>query len=854
MSTKNQQSPIIVWWSDTFDDFLWEMGFSMPQTPTNSQKEVKKPDFEDEKEVEVDSAQWVDDMIRVKTWFDVEQEVKGSMDAVVLRSTRPTPVQPTSKTNFQKSANTSAQRGNISFAWWKQPEWQRQTKSYNTQAQETAKPITPTTPYKSTWAKTTNTGTKPAKNPITSWYTSTNYQTSTYQWNGYQWNNANATRKPAWSWTYQTSTYQWNGYQWNNANGARKPWQGGWWKWYGTGSWWKSYWNNKPSWQPAIQRVKKPSNQEYKVSSTLTLKEEITLPEQITVKEFSEKMGVSIAELIKKFISNWMLLTLNSTIDYDTAALIAEDFWIKVLRENSTASLQDMLEGNLQAILEADKTSDNKETRPPIVTIMWHVDHGKTTLLDYIRKTQVTNQEAGWITQSIWASQVVYQWKKITFVDTPWHELFTSLRARWSKITDIVVIVVAADDWIMKQTVEAINHAKAANVPILIAITKIDRWTDNTEKIKQQLSEHSLICEDWWWDVPLLKVSWKTWQWVDTLLENILLYSDLANLVYNPSRAWVWVILEAHKDQSKWVMASIVMMTWALKIWDVIWAHGTFWKIKKMYDWKWKPTNQAEWWDPVLILWLQEVPEAWRLIEVVSSEKEARNRIEEVMLKEQKSNSAATLASAIQMKIQSWDHTQLNLIIKADSWGSLEAVKYSIASLELPENVDIKLVHTDVWNFTQSDIDLAKVANALLIGFNSEIQSSLKKKIENEKLTLRIFNIIYELTDYIDWLVKWLIRIDPVEVSIGKLEVLWVFFRKWNDSIFWWKVIEWEVRNWSLFRIKKPDWEVIQWKITSLQKDQTNVDKMSVGHECGMKARISKKIDIWDILEYYVME
>jgi small GTP-binding protein len=262
---------------------------------------------------------------------------------------------------------------------------------------------------------------------------------------------------------------------------------------------------------PVPKAKPKATAEDYKVSNTLTLKEEITLPDTITVKEFSEKLGVPIGELIKKFIANKMMLSLNSSIDFDTAALIADEFGVKVNREKAKIEMQDVLEWNLETIIEADKTSEFKQERPPIVTVMWHVDHGKTSLLDYIRKTQVTNKEQWGITQSIGGSQIVKNHKKITFIDTPGHALFTSLRARGSKITDIIVIVIAADDGVMMQTVEAITHAKAANVPIIIAITKIDKWVDNSERIKTQIAEHGLIPEEWGGDVPMVKISSRYW-------------------------------------------------------------------------------------------------------------------------------------------------------------------------------------------------------------------------------------------------------------------------------------------------------------------------------------------------------
>lgn len=598
------------------------------------------------------------------------------------------------------------------------------------------------------------------------------------------------------------------------------------------------------------QNKKSPlSSNDYKVSQTISRKEEITIGDSVTVKEFAEKMGVPIAEVIKKFIANKMLLSLNSSIDFEVATLIAMEFDIKVSKESASAEMQDLLEWNLQAILEVDRASDTKEERPPIVTIMGHVDHGKTTLLDYLRKTWVANKEHGGITQSIGWSQIVHNGKKVTFIDTPGHALFTSLRARGSKITDIVVIVVAADDGIMKQTVEAINHAKDAKVPIIVAITKIDKWVDNSEFIKTQLSEHGLVAEDRWGDVPIVKISSLTGQWIDDLMDQILLHAEVSELICNPNRNGIGVVLEAHKDIQRWVIANMIMMTGTIRVWDVLWIYNTFGKVKKIYNRKGHEIKSAVGWDPIMILGINDVPEAGKLVEAVSDEKTAKAKIAAV-----EHIHTPTLVNAIVNKIAEWATTQVNLLIKADSWWSLEALKAAIAQIELPENVSFKIVHSDIGNFFDADLDLAKASDALLIWFGNGISTKLKTKIDQMGITLKAFNIIYEITDYLSALAKGLIKRDPVEVAIGKLTVLWVFFRKWNETIFGGKVTEGEIRNGSFFRIIRWDEVFDTGKITSLQKGQENVDKISSGYECGMKAKISKKIEVGDTLEYYVME
>ena len=608
--------------------------------------------------------------------------------------------------------------------------------------------------------------------------------------------------------------------------------------------------NNRP-WNKKPNSPNRPSiPKEGKASITLVRKEEVVLPENITVKEFGEKLGVSMGELIKKFISNKMLLTMNSVIDRDTSSLIAEEFGIKVLRDSSVSSMDDLVEWNLSNILAIDKSSETKEVRPPIVTIMWHVDHGKTTLLDYMRKTQITNKESWWITQSIWWSQIVYNNQKITFIDTPGHELFTSLRARWSKITDIIVIVVAADDGIMKQTIEAIHHAKDSWCPIIIAITKIDKWIDNSELIKSQLSEHELISEDRWWNIPIVKVSAKTWEWIEDLLENILLFSEVAELYCDPKRNWLWVVLESHKDVQKWVTTNMILMTGTLKVWDILWIHDTYGKVKKMHNRKWQEIKQAHGGDPIMVLGITNIPEAGKLAEVVTTEKIAKDRIIKATEIKPTESGIYNLTS----KILEWQAVQLKLILKADSRWSLEALKQWLQWIEVPDNIEIRVIHNDIGNFYESDLDLGKVSQAVMLWFNTTISPEIKKKADNAWVIVRNFKIIYELTDYLNDLLKWMIVIEPVEVYYGQLKVMATFFRKGNEVIFGWQVIDGKIKNWCYFTIKRWEEEIWWWKVTSLQKEQQSVNEIWNWHECGMKAKCSHKLEIWDILTYHIME
>mgnify|MGYP002346931780 CR=1 FL=1 len=621
--------------------------------------------------------------------------------------------------------------------------------------------------------------------------------------------------------------------------------------------------NNVPSQNVRIEQkiVKaelKPeikTKKEYKpqTSSTLKKKLEIKIWDSITVKEFSEKMWFSLAEVMKKLLMNKIIVSANSSIDFETANLIWEEFGVKVEKDNISVSVEDILSGNLQSIIQQDKESETLEIRPPVVTIMGHVDHGKTKLLDYIRKTNVVSGEAWGITQSIWASQALHNGKKITFVDTPWHELFTSLRARGSKITDIVVIVIAADDGIKQQTIEAIAHAKDSWVPIIVAATKIDKPNTNIEMIKSQMTEHGLVPEDWGGNIPLIPLSGVTWQWVDDLLDIILLQAEMLELKYNPDRMWVWVILEAHKDLKKWVVTSMILMTWSLKIWDIVFVHNTYGKVKKMVDRTGKDIALVKWWDPVMILGIQELPEPGRIVEVMKSEKDANIKLGLVQEKDKSSTQKSSLQSLLD-KISSWEKTQLKLILKSDSFGSLEALKYSIEKIEMPENVEIKIIHSDLGDITDSDIILADASGAIVIWFNIWYNASLKKKAEQKNIQIKNFDIIYEIVDYVDNLAKWLIKVEEKEVEIGKIQILGVFFKKWNEMIIWWQVNEWKALNGAAFRISRGDEIIGTGRITSLRKGDENVTELWTGHQCWMRVKSGKRIEENDMLELYVIE
>ena len=614
----------------------------------------------------------------------------------------------------------------------------------------------------------------------------------------------------------------------------------------------------KPTNERAVQVIQASTeHHEATTSANLVKKSELFMDDKISVKEFSEKMWVSLIEIMKKLMENKIMTWINSSLDFDTASLIGAEFWVEVKKNEAQLDMESFMSWDLQKILDLDKEAPVRLERAPVVTVMGHVDHWKTSLLDYLRKTSMAEWEAGWITQSIWASVVDYNWKKITFIDTPGHELFTSLRARWAKLTNIAVIVVAADDSVMPQTIESINHAKAAWVPIIIAITKIDKPGHKRDQIIADIAAQWLTPEEWGGDVPVIGVSSKTGEWIDKLLENILLQAEMLELRYNPNRSAVWVVLDSYKDAKQWVIASIIVLTGTLQVGNIIMAYNTYWKIKRMQNWKWAPIQKATWWEPVQILWFTELPEAWRIVEIVNNEKEAQHKVS-VIQEQEASHKNEWAVQEFLAQLKAWwannKVSELRLILKAEWASSLEALQQAVQWLELPKNVTIKVIHADVWQFSESDVSLGQVSKALLIWFNVSINAILKKKAEQQKVEIKSFDIIYELTDYLLNLLQWMVEVEKQEVTVGKLDVLGIFFTQSKEMTIGWMVIEWRVKNKLRFRVHRWEDIICNWEILSLQRNKDQVKEVIEWEDCGMKVKTGKKIQEHDILEFYELQ
>ncbi|MCK9466937.1 MAG: translation initiation factor IF-2 [Candidatus Absconditabacterales bacterium] len=602
--------------------------------------------------------------------------------------------------------------------------------------------------------------------------------------------------------------------------------------------------------------VKKP-----KVATTsanLVKKAEIVIDGNISVKEFSEKMGVPLMELMKVLMQNQLMLGVTANLDFDTASLIAEEFGVIVKKEeNKQMDLESFITGDLQSLLDMDKEASNLKERAPIVTIMGHVDHGKTTLLDYLRKTAFASKEAGGITQSIGASIAECNGKQITFIDTPGHELFTDLRARGAKLTNVAVIVVAADDSVMPQTIESINHAKSAGVPIIIAITKTDKeGKKNIEQIKTDLSANGITPEDWGGETPIIPVSGKTGLGIPELLEAILLQSEILELKYNPDRSAIGVVLDAHKDPKQGVVTSMIVMTGTLKVGDVIVAYNTYGKVRRMQDRTGKMIKVAKGGEPIQILGITDLPEAGRMVEVVKNEKEASTKITLIQEQEIKQGSKSAVQDFLS-KLGAGDSdekTELRLILKSDGSSSLSALEQAVLGVSTPDNVIIKIVHQDVGHFNDSDLSLAQASGALLLGFNISINSVLKKKAEQMKVEMKAYDVIYELTTYLEDLTMGMIKYEEIEVVTGKLEILGIFYTKGKEMVVGGKVIEGIAQNKSKFRVIRGEDIIAGGEIISLHKNKDEIKKANEGEECGMKVKVSKKIEEGDIIEFWEMQ
>jgi translation initiation factor IF-2 len=578
----------------------------------------------------------------------------------------------------------------------------------------------------------------------------------------------------------------------------------------------------------------------------------ISVPPFITVKELSEKMNINPSDIIKKLMSRGIMVTINQQIDYDNAVQIAEEYGFLVDKKEED-------DENINILDEEDDEKDNEEEllpRPPVVTVMGHVDHGKTSLLDAIRKTKVSQHEAGGITQHIGASVVEINNKKIIFLDTPGHEAFTAMRARGASVTDIAILVVAADDGVMPQTIEAINHAKAANVPIIVAINKIDKPNANPDRVKQELTEHGLVPEDWGGDTICVNVSAHLKTGIDTLLEMVLLVAEMQELKANPNRNAKGVIIEAQLDKTKGPVATVLVQKGTLKTGDVIIAGSAFGKVRAMFDDKGKKIKKATPSTPVEVLGLSDVPEAGDVLVALQDEKKARMIVEkrkekhrEDKIKQKQKVSLDELFN----QIKEGNIKELNIILKADLQGSVEAIQQSIEQLSNDE-VRIKVIHGAVGAITETDVMFAAASNAIIIGFNVRPDSKAKSLAEKEKVDIRLYRIIYDAIDDIKAAMKGMLEPEFKEFELGKAEVRAVFKVPGVGNIAGCYVLEGKILRNAEIRIVRNGIVIYEGKIASLKRFKEDTKEVLQGFECGIGIERFNDIKEGDVLEAFQME
>ena len=595
-------------------------------------------------------------------------------------------------------------------------------------------------------------------------------------------------------------------------------------------------------------RAKKPSAQQ--MMAPIKIETAYMAGDTITVRDLTEKIGKSASEIIKKLFLLGNMATINSEIDFDTAQLVCSDFEITLERKQ---------EQTAEAALVAedfDDAEENLQPRPPVVTIMGHVDHGKTSLLDYIRKSRVTAGEAGGITQHIGAYTVDVDGRKITFLDTPGHEAFTAMRARGTQATDIAVLVVAADDSVMPQTVESINHAKAAEVPVIVAINKMDKPDANPDRVKQDLTQYGLVCEDWGGETICVPVSAVTGQGVDDLLEMVLLQADVMELKANPNRLGRGVIIEAKLDKARGPLATVLLQNGTLHVGDNIIAGMASGRVRALINDRGEKVKEAGPSMPVEIMGFDEVPSAGDEMIAVGDDHLSRQVADErkEKLRAQRRGDASKLTMEnLFSSIEEGKITNPNLIIKADVQGSVEAVKQAMEKLSNDE-VRVRILHAAAGAITKDDVNLASAFNAIIIGFNIRPDASAREAAEKEKVDVRLYTVIYKAIEDMELAMKGMLAPEYKEVLLGHAEVRNVFKITGSGIIAGCYVQDGKVQRNANVRLLRDNVVVFTGKLSSLRHLKDDVKEMAAGYECGMSLEGHNDIKEGDIVECYIME
>ena len=584
----------------------------------------------------------------------------------------------------------------------------------------------------------------------------------------------------------------------------------------------------------------------------------IELPASLTVRELGQKIKTSPIEIIKTLMANGVMANINQQIDFDTAAIVAAEMGYEATLKTPEISKEDEETGEIPywRKIIADENPDDLVPRPPVITILGHVDHGKTTLLDAIRHTNVVGGEAGGITQHIGAYQVEHKNRTITFLDTPGHAAFTAMRSRGAQGADIVILVVAADDGVMPQTREAIAHAKAAKVPIIVAMNKMDRSNADPDRTRQQLAENGLIPDEWDGDTLVVPVSAKNKEGLDDLLEAILLVADNMQIKANPKGRTMGTVIEAEIDRSRGVLATLLVQNGTLKVGDVLVVGTAYGRLRAMFDHLGKRIEKAGPATPVAVMGLNDVPVAGDRFEVIESDREARAIVEErkaLLGEQQNQDKRAVTLERFFDSMQSGETRELRLIVKADVQGSLEPIVSSLNDMKT-EDVAINVLLAETGEITESDIMLASTSDAIVLGFNVGVDTAAQRLADAEGVSIRQYDIIYRLTEDIEKALKGMLAPEEKENVLGHAEVRAVFRISRVGNIAGCRVIDGEIRRNALIRVLRGGESLHEGEISSLKHHQDDVREVRQGFECGIALKGFDDFEEGDLLECFVVE
>jgi len=581
----------------------------------------------------------------------------------------------------------------------------------------------------------------------------------------------------------------------------------------------------------------------------------IELPSSIVIRDLALKIEKSPIEIIKKLMTNGVMATINQPVDFDTAAIVVAEYGFEAVPEMVEVAEQEETGAvPLWRQLIAEEDAASLKNRPPVVTILGHVDHGKTSLLDAVRSEHVAEGEAGGITQHIGAYQAEMKGRQITFLDTPGHAAFTAMRARGAQGADIVILVVAADDGVMPQTREAIAHAKAARVPIIVALNKMDKPNANPDLVKQQLAELELVPDEWGGNTMVIPVSAKQKQGIDDLLEAALLVADNTDIRANPNGKVIGTVIEAEVDKTRGTVATLLVQNGTLQAGDHVVAGTSHGRLRALSDYTGKPVKKAGPSMPVSVMGLNDVPSAGDVFQVVGSEREAREIVDKRMqaAKERKQNKKASLEDLF-ANFKAGEARELNLIVKADVQGSLEPIMSELQKLGEGE-IGIKILYAETGNIGENDVMLASASHAIIIGFNVQADVAARRLAEKEGISIRLYEIIYRMTEDIEKALSGMLEPEIVEKVIGRAQVLAVFAASKLGKVAGCRVIEGELRRNARIRLYRDGDVLYEGDLASLRHEKEDVREVRTGFECGVGFKSFSNIQVGDQLVCYVME